>query len=224
VLTPATGYGVDWAVISGINSFERWHDYFGFGTSGSTFGIITALMTIGNFCGSYFLALQDVYGRRAVNFTGNVIVIVAGLMQGLATNLNVFMAGRFLLGFGSALMSSSQYMAEVAPLHMRGRLVGIFGACFQIGSVVFLAVMYAFQSIETVSINDFHATHVQADLSFRTELVMADSFAVGVPVPNDRLYHHFLVVPGISTLPRPKEQARKGSKRHRKVHDKLRRR
>ena len=157
------GYGVDWAVISGINAFEQWHDYFGFGTSGSTFGIITALMTIGNFCGSYFLALQDVYGRRAVNFAGNAIVIVAGLMQGLSTNLGVFMAGRFLLGFGSALMSSSQYMAEIAPLHMRGRLVGIFGACFQIGSVVFLAVMYAFQSIENVSISKLIGLHAEAD-------------------------------------------------------------
>jgi hypothetical protein len=65
-LTIRAGYGVDWAVISGINAFEQWHDCFGFGTSGSTFGIITALMTIGiitalmtigNFCGSYFLAL-----------------------------------------------------------------------------------------------------------------------------------------------------------------------
>ena len=163
--TCVTGYGVDWAVISGINAFDQWHDYFGFGTSGSTFGIITALMTIGNFCGSYFLALQDVYGRRAINFAGNAIVIVAGLMQGLATNLSVFMAGRFLLGFGSALMSSSQYMAEIAPLHMRGRLVGIFGACFQIGSVVFLAVMYAFQSIENVSTSKLHGIHAEADWS-----------------------------------------------------------
>lgn len=39
-------------------------------------------MTIGNFVGAYFLSLQDVFGRRAVNFVGNAIVIAAGLMQG----------------------------------------------------------------------------------------------------------------------------------------------
>lgn len=39
-------------------------------------------MTIGNFVGAYFLSLQDVFGRRAVNFAGNAIVITAGLMQG----------------------------------------------------------------------------------------------------------------------------------------------
>lgn len=134
-------------MISGINAITEWHDYFGFGTSGSTFGIITALMTIGNFCGSYFLALQDIIGRRSVNFIGNVLVIVAGLMQGLSTNLQVFMAGRFLLGFGSGMMSSSQYMAEISPMHWRGRLVGIFGACFQVGSVVFLGVMFKFNEL-----------------------------------------------------------------------------
>lgn len=78
-------------------------------------------MTIGNFCGAPFLALSDVIGRRGINFVGNILVLVAALMQGLAPNLNVFMAGRFILGFGSAMMSSSQYMAEVAPVHMRGR-------------------------------------------------------------------------------------------------------
>lgn len=78
-------------------------------------------------------------------------------MVGLAPNLQVFMAGRFILGFGSALMSSSQYMAEIAPLHMRGRLVGIFGACFQVGSVVFLAVMNAFSHIENVSVKPRHS-------------------------------------------------------------------
>ena len=70
-------------------------------------------MTIGNFCGAYFLSLQDVIGRRGVNFLGNALVIVASLMQALAKDLNVFMAGRFILGFGSALMSSSQYLSLI---------------------------------------------------------------------------------------------------------------
>lgn len=78
-------------------------------------------MTIGTICGAPFLSLQDVIGRRGVNFLGNVLVIMAALLQGLATNLPTFMAGRFFMGFGTAMMSSSQYMAEVAPVHLRGR-------------------------------------------------------------------------------------------------------
>lgn len=57
------------------------------------------------------------------------------------------MAGRFFLGFGSAIMSSPQYMAEVAPAHLRGRLVGIFGSCFQVGSVLMLAAMVGFTDL-----------------------------------------------------------------------------
>jgi MFS family permease len=115
------GYGIDWAVISGINSYDSWHEYFGFGYAGSTYGTINALMTLGNFVGSMFLGLSDIIGRRGINFVGNLIVLCAALMQGFAPNLKVFMAGRFLLGFGSALMSAPQYMAEIAPVHMRGR-------------------------------------------------------------------------------------------------------
>lgn len=143
------GYGVDWAVIGGINAFDSLHQFFGFGTSGGTFGLINALMNIGQVCGAPFLALNDVIGRRGVNFVGNFLVLVAALLQGLAPNLAALMGGRFLLGFGSALMSNPQYMAEVAPVHLRGRLVGIFGACFQIGSVGMNAAMIGLSTITT---------------------------------------------------------------------------
>jgi MFS family permease len=138
------GYGIDWAVIGNINSYDTWHNFFGFGKSGPILGTINALMQIGTFCGAPFLALADVIGRRGVNFAGNAIVIVAALMQGLAPNLPCFMIGRFLLGFGTAMCSAPQYMAEIAPVHMRGRLVGVFGACFQVGSIVMTAALMGF--------------------------------------------------------------------------------
>lgn len=143
------GFGVDWAVIGGVNAFDHWHNYFGFGTSGSTYGLISALMTIGTVCGAPFLSLADIIGRRGVNFVGNLIVVAAAIMQGLAPTLPVFMAGRFFLGFGTALMSSSTYMAEIAPLHLRGRLVGLFGACYQVGSLVTNGVMMVFGTIDS---------------------------------------------------------------------------
>ncbi|KAI9051753.1 hypothetical protein LZ554_004793 [Drepanopeziza brunnea f. sp. 'monogermtubi'] len=141
------GYGIDWTVIGGINAYPAWHDFFGFDTSGTTFATINALMTIGTVCGAPFLALSDVIGRRGINFLGNFIVILAALLQGLSTNLAMFMAGRFFLGFGSALMSAPQYMGEVAPAHLRGRLVGLFGACFQVGSLGMSAALLGFNKM-----------------------------------------------------------------------------
>ncbi|KAL2834957.1 general substrate transporter [Aspergillus cavernicola] len=142
------GFGVDWAVIGGINAYDSWHDFFGFGNSGSTYGLINALMNIGNVCGAPFLALSDIIGRRSVNFIGNLIVIVASIMQATAPNLKVFMAGRFFMGFGSALLSSSQYMGEISPVHLRGLMVGIFGACFQVGSLCMTAAMIGITKME----------------------------------------------------------------------------
>jgi hypothetical protein len=105
-------------------------------------------MTIGTVCGAPFLSFADIIGRRGINFVGNFIVLLAALLQGFSTNLPMFMAGRFFLGFGSALMSSPQYMAEVAPAHLRGRLVGIFGACFQVGSLAMNGALIGFSNIE----------------------------------------------------------------------------
>ena len=89
------GYGVDWAVISGINAFPAWHTYFGFGTAGATYGTLNALMNIGIICGSPFLAFSDVIGRRGMNFAGNFIVLFASFLQAFSINMPMFMAGRF---------------------------------------------------------------------------------------------------------------------------------
>ncbi|KAL3427952.1 sugar transporter [Phlyctema vagabunda] len=142
------GFGIDWAVISGINAFPKWHEYFNFGTSGVTYGTLNALMTIGTVCGSPFLGLSDVIGRRGINFTGNFIVLIAAFIQGFAVNMPMFMAGRFFLGFGSGMMSSSQYIGEISPLHLRGRMVGIFGACFQVGSLGMNAGLIGFNKMQ----------------------------------------------------------------------------
>ncbi|KAJ5540125.1 hypothetical protein N7513_008457 [Penicillium frequentans] len=141
------GFGVDWGVIGGIDALQAWHDYFGFGTAGSTYGLINALMSIGTVCGAPFMAFADVIGRRGINFAGNAIVILAAILQGCATNLSMFMAGRFFMGFGTALMSSSQYIGEISPVHLRGRMVGFFGACFQVGSLVMLGAMIGLDNL-----------------------------------------------------------------------------
>ncbi|KAF7926829.1 uncharacterized protein EAE98_006214 [Botrytis deweyae] len=159
----AAGYGIDWAVISGINAFKPWHTYFGFGTSGVTYGTLNALMTIGTICGAPFMAFADIIGRRGINFAGNFIVLVASLLQAFSVNMPMFMAGRFFLGFGSALMSSPQYVAEVAPTHLRGRLVGIFGACFQVGSLCMNAGLIGL-------------AHIESDWCWRIPLVLEGLF------------------------------------------------
>jgi MFS family permease len=104
-------------------------------------------MNISSICGAPFQTFADVIGRRGLNWIGNFIVVVAAILQGCAQNMPMFMAGRFFLGFGSAMMSSPQYMAEISPAHLRGRLVGIFGSFFQAGSILTLAAMVGFTDL-----------------------------------------------------------------------------
>lgn len=73
-------------------------------------------MNIGTDCGAPFMGLADVIGRRGINFLGNAIVIFAAILQSRAINLHIFIAGRFFMGFGTALMSSSQYIFVAAWL------------------------------------------------------------------------------------------------------------
>ncbi|PNH40843.1 hypothetical protein VD0004_g6207 [Verticillium dahliae] len=143
------GYGIDWGVISSINSNDMWHEYYGFGNSGHIIGVINALMTIGATVGAPFLSFADRWGRRSVNFAGCALTVIAAIIQAMAPNTGVLIFGRFVLGFGTALCTSSQYIAEVAPPHMRGRIVGVFGACFQVGSMAIIGIMAA--------ISDWHS-------------------------------------------------------------------
>jgi hypothetical protein len=81
----------------------------------------------------------------------NALFAMAILPPGLQTcglSYALSMAGRFLLRFGSAMMSSPQYVAEVAPTHLRGRLVGFYGACFQVGSLCVNAALIGFSKID----------------------------------------------------------------------------
>jgi MFS family permease len=131
-------------VISSINSNDRWRNYYGFANSGHTIGIINALMSIGAFTGAPFLALSDKIGRRSVNFIGCFLTVIAAIIQAFAPTIQVLMFARWLLGFATALCTSSQYIAEVAPAHIRGNIVGIFGAFFQVGSLSIIGILMGF--------------------------------------------------------------------------------
>jgi MFS family permease len=106
-------------------------------------------MNIGQVSAALFLGIADIpwIGRRGLNFFGNAFVAFACIFCAFSTGIPMFMAGRFLMGFGTALMSSSTYMAEIAPVHLRGRMVGIFGACFQVGSLFMSGALIGLQKL-----------------------------------------------------------------------------
>lgn len=79
-------------------------------------------------------------------------------------------------------MASSQYMGEISPTYLRGRLVGIVGACFQVGLPPF-----------------YDCCHDWFVEYFR-ELVLVDSAAHGDYLSHYHLPHNFLLVSGNPSL------------------------
>ncbi len=130
-------FGFDTAIISGaipyIKEFFNMDEYvLGWSVSSILIGCAVGALLAGR--------IADLYGRRSSLIICAVLFAVSGLGAGLANHLSVFIAFRLIggLGVGAAAMVSPMYIAELAPAHLRGRLV----ACYQLAIVFGILVAY----------------------------------------------------------------------------------
>lgn len=72
--------------------------------------------------------VNDMWGRRVGMFTGAVIIIIGTCVQAPSVNSGMFLAGRFILGFGVSFCSVSApcYVSEMAHPAWRGTLTGLY--------------------------------------------------------------------------------------------------
>ena len=119
-------FGYDWVVIGGAKPFyERYFDitssstYQGFAMSSALFGCL-----IGSVVSGYF---TDKFGRKIPLLFAAFIFIFTSLGTGAFNSFTLFMVFRILGGIGIGIASnvSPIYIAEIAPAHMRGKLVAI---------------------------------------------------------------------------------------------------
>lgn len=131
--------GYDGSVMSSINAMDQWHDYFGVGMTGSSIGLVMAIYTAGQICGSAFSGvLIDSVGRRAGMFTGSCFVIIGSVLQAASPNLPAFIGGRFIVGFGvpMCIMGAIMYIVEMAYPTWRGLAGGAYNVLgWYIGSL-----------------------------------------------------------------------------------------
>jgi MFS family permease len=97
-----------------------------------------ALMAL--FAGS----LVDWRGRKECVFWSAVITMVGGIIQGAAQNIGMFIAGRFIVGFGLGLaqVSTPTLVAETAPVEWRGFALGLYYAFWGVGTLIASGVCY----------------------------------------------------------------------------------
>ena len=143
-------FGFDTAVISGAeaglrHSFGLSEWWLGFAVSIALWGTVAGALTAGS--------LGQRYGSREMLRLTAVLYVISAIGCAFAPNLPVFLIARFLggLGIGASSVLGPVYIAELAPAHLRGRLVGTF----QINIVI--GILLAYLSNYIISIFNFGA-------------------------------------------------------------------
>jgi sugar porter (SP) family MFS transporter len=117
-------FGFDFAVISGALPFLQQQ----FGLDAYWEGFATGSLALGAIIGCLIAGkMADKYGRKRGLLLASMIFGISSLAMALAPGRDIFIAFRLVagIGVGMASMLSPMYIAEVAPAHLRGRMVAI---------------------------------------------------------------------------------------------------
>lgn len=90
------------------------------------------IYTIGSMVGSLFTGpICDQWGRRVGMISGSLFIMLGAAVQTAAQTDAYLIGGRFVLGFGVAIGTSSAptYALELAPPQWRARVVGYYNTC-----------------------------------------------------------------------------------------------
>ena len=133
--------GFDGSLMGSINAMKPYHAYFHVGEQGGGTGIVFAIYAVGNLVGAFFAAhASDRYGRRFGMFSGSCFIILGAILESTAKRggLGQFMGGRFLIGFGMTIATTSAptYLVEMAYPSWRGVFGGLYNVVgYYIGAI-----------------------------------------------------------------------------------------
>lgn len=134
-------FGYDTAVISGAIGFLQIH----FGLNSVKVGWAASCALAGCVLGVIVAGLiSDVFGRRKVLFFSAIMFLASAIGTSLAQSFGWFVLFRILggIGIGAASMASPLYIAEIAPVSWRGRLVALNQFAIVTGMLLVYLVNY----------------------------------------------------------------------------------
>lgn len=150
-LLTQTATGFDASMINGMQSLPQWQRFFGqptgtrlgamtFGPNG---GVLISILISSQLC--------DWLGRRIPIFGGSILIIVGSAIQAASTNYAMFVASRFVIGFGLGIVSTAAppLLSEVAyPTH-RGQITSFFLVSWPLGALIAAWVTYGTFTLES---------------------------------------------------------------------------
>ncbi|OJJ53785.1 hypothetical protein ASPSYDRAFT_502611 [Aspergillus sydowii CBS 593.65] len=149
-LLTQTATGLDASMINGMQSLPQWQKFFGnpkgtelgamtFGPNG---GVLISILVSAQLC--------DWFGRRVPIFIGSILIVLGSAIQAASTNYAMFVASRFVIGFGLGIVSTAAppLLSEVAyPTH-RGQIVSFFLVSWPLGALMAAWITYGTFSMQ----------------------------------------------------------------------------
>ncbi|KAJ3093369.1 hypothetical protein HK100_006647 [Physocladia obscura] len=134
--------GYDLSVFNNLATFKSFGTSFtgndDFKDNSSKYALTSAILQIGSIIGCFFVGLvSDNIGRRGGMLVGSVIIIIGVILELATSNLNIFILGRFLIGFGVVQVTTAAptYTVEVAHPQFRARAGAIYNTGWNVGSI-----------------------------------------------------------------------------------------
>lgn len=143
-------FGYDTGTINGILTMDYWIAEFATHSQvkdGATKKFITnsqsseivSILSAGTFFGALTASPAGDYLGRRMGLVASTIVFSLGvILQTAATDIPLFVAGRFFAGFGVGMLSAlvPLYQSETAPKWIRGAVVGAYQLAITIGLLI----------------------------------------------------------------------------------------
>lgn len=136
-------FGYDTGVISGAILFIR----EAFSLSSTAQEVVVSSVLIGAVIGASISGfLADKYGRRIMIIVAATIFGIGAIFTALTPEVYTLIAGRIVVGIaiGVASFIAPLYIAEVAPVNIRGALVSLNQLAITVGIVISYLVDFAF--------------------------------------------------------------------------------
>ncbi|KAH6672370.1 putative lactose permease [Halenospora varia] len=137
VLTSATN-GYDGSMMNGLQALDQWKASF-HNPNAATRGLLNAIMSVGSIVALPITPyIADIAGRRAGIITGCITMIIGVVLQSIGINIQMFIAARFLIGFGVAIAHGAAplLIAELVHPQHRAIFTTIYNSTWYFGSIV----------------------------------------------------------------------------------------
>ncbi|KAB5535311.1 general substrate transporter [Coniochaeta sp. 2T2.1] len=149
ILIP-TALGVEWtsgfdsSMMNSLQAVNSWVTYFGHPNS-SRLGLLNAMYSLGALMAIPFIPTvsQFLGRRRTILFASGIMCVGAGLQAG-SQNSDMFLASRWVLGFGIpfAIVNASSLIGELSYAKERPIMTSLFNASWFVGAIVAAGTTY----------------------------------------------------------------------------------